>query len=100
MITAELSVFPVGTGDTSLSKYIKKCVQVLKDMSLGSEIKFVPTAMGTQIEARDLESIFLAVTVLNDTLATMGVKRIITNLRIDNRLDKDSTLDSKMESLG
>lgn len=95
MIVAEFSVIPIGTG-TSASRYISAVHQILKD----SGIKFLPGPMSTAIEAGSFEEIFEAVEKANKKLAEMGVQRIITSVRIDYRLDKDISIESKLPKFG
>jgi len=94
MIIAQLSIAPVGKG-VSLSKYIKELVKILRN----SDIKFKTNPMSTVIETNDLMSLFKTVNSLNEHLFKLGVKRVITDLKIDFRKDKDATMESKLKSL-
>jgi len=94
MIIAQLSIAPVGKG-VSLSKYIKELVKILRD----SDIKFKINPMSTVIETNDLKSLFKIVDSLNEHLFELGIKRVITDLKIDFRKDKDATMESKLKSI-
>ena len=93
MIVAELSLVPMGAG-TSAGQYIKAVGQMLR----GCGIKFVPGPMSTSIEAESLQEIFGLVAAANQVLVDMGVQRIITSLKIDYRIDKDITIESKLSA--
>lgn len=94
MIIAQFSIAPIGEG-VSLSKYVKEIVNDLKY----SNIKFKTNPMSTIIETTDLKSLFDLIEKLNNHLFKLGVLRVITDLKIDYRKDKDATMDSKLKSL-
>lgn len=94
MIIAQLSIAPVGKG-TSVSKYVKIVLDVLKK----EHITFQPNAMGTVIETDDLETLFTVVQKAHNAVLTAGAQRITTELKIDDRRDKNATISSKLSSL-
>ena len=94
MIIAQLSISPVGEG-LSLSRYIKEVINILRN----SEIKFETNSMSTIIETNNLNSLFRIIENLNEHLFKLGVKRVITDLKIDFRKDKDATMESKLKSI-
>ena len=49
--------------------------------------------------ARDLNSLLIAIFAAHSASESAGGERIITNFRIDERLDKDHTLKDKVESV-
>lgn len=61
--------------------------------------KIALTAMGTQIEAKNLESILEIVELTHKILRKRGIKRIISSIRIDERIDKYQTLNNKIKSV-
>jgi uncharacterized protein (TIGR00106 family) len=94
MIVAELSMITMGTG-TSASKYVRAVHQVLRE----SGLKFVPSPMCTVVEAGSMAEIFKAVEKADEVLAGMGVGRIITSVKIDHRLDKEISIETKMGAI-
>ena len=94
MIVAELSMIPMGTG-TSASSYVKAIHQVLRE----SGLEFVPSPMCTVVEAGSMAEIFKAVERADEVLAGMGVERIITSVKIDHRLDKEISIETKMGAI-
>ena len=94
MIIAQLSIAPVGV-DISLSKYVKIVIETLKN----EPIKIQTNAMATIIEAPDINTLFNAVKKAHNAVLNAGAKRVITELKIDHRKDKDATIISKLNAL-
>lgn len=94
MIISQLSIAPVGK-DISLSKYVKTALNVLEK----SNIKFETNAMATVIETEDLETLFKVVEEAHKAVMKSGAKRVITELKIDDRGDKNVTMKSKLKSV-
>ncbi len=94
MIISQLSIAPVGK-DVSLSKYVKTALNVLEK----SNIKFETNAMATVIETEDLETLFKVVEEAHKAVMKSGAKRVITELKIDDRGDKNVTMKSKLKSI-
>jgi len=94
MIIAQLSISPLGKG-TSVSKYVKIAIDVLKK----EQITFQTNAMGTVLETKTLETLFHIVQKVHNAVLATGAKRIITELKIDDRRDKNATITSKLASL-
>ena len=94
MILAQLSVYPVGEG-TSLSRYVKKGVKVIKDSGYTYEIG----GMSTAIEVPDLDALFNLVKKVHQAHLDEGGQRIIIDLKVDDRRDKNATIGSKRDSV-
>lgn len=94
MIVAEFAVVPMGSG-TSVSKYI----EAVEEMLARSGVRFIPGAMSTTIETGSMREAFDLVEKANKVLADMGVQRVITMVRMDYRLDKESTIDTKLSRI-
>ena len=95
MIVADFTMIPMGTG-TSASRYVKAIHEVLKS----SGVNFVPGPMSTSVEVDGLEELFRLIDAANARLKAMGVERIITNIRIDCRMDKEISIRSKLQAVG
>jgi len=95
MIVADFSMIPMGSG-TSASRYVKAIHEVLKS----SGINFVPGPMSTSLEVKSLQELFWVIDAANERLKEMGVQRIVTNIRIDCRLDKEISIHTKLEAVG
>ncbi|HYJ02976.1 MAG TPA: MTH1187 family thiamine-binding protein [Nitrososphaeraceae archaeon] len=95
--TAEISIIPITTkGDTSMSKEI---ALVYKAINQIQDLKTILTAMGTQIESNKLDNILEAIKISHTTLRNIGIERIISSIRIDERSDNTNTLDGKINSV-
>ena len=95
MIVADFSMIPMGTG-TSASRYVKAVHEVLKS----SGVSFVPGPMSTSVEVESLDELVRVIDAANERLKDMGVQRIITNIRIDCRMDKEISIRSKLGAVG
>jgi uncharacterized protein (TIGR00106 family) len=91
MIVADFTTIPMGTG-TSASQYVQAVHELLRQ----SGIKFVAGPMSTAVEASSFEQLFKVIEEANKKLADLGVRRIVTSIHIDYRLDKDVTIESKL----
>jgi uncharacterized protein (TIGR00106 family) len=96
MIIAEFSITPVGTKTTSVGTYVQAA---LKELEKQSGIRAKPEAMGTVIEAENLGDLFHAVEMAHNALFSFGVQRVVTELKIDDRRDKEATIESKTAAL-
>ena len=94
MIIAQLSIAPVGSG-ASVSNYVKLVIETLKK----EHIKFETNEMATVIETSDLYTLFSAVEKAHNAVIAAGAERVITELKIDDRKDKDATINSKLNAL-
>jgi uncharacterized protein (TIGR00106 family) len=94
MIISQLSIAPIGLG-TSLSKYVKIVIQTLDEHNLKNKTN----DMATVIETSDLDTLFNTVKDAHNAVINAGAKRVITELKIDHRLDKDVYLGTKLKSL-
>ncbi len=90
MIVADFSIIPMGS-ETSAGKYIRAVHDLLRE----SGVKFVPGPMSTSVETKSFEELFDQIKKANQRLKDMGVKRIITSISIDYRLDKEISIESK-----
>jgi uncharacterized protein (TIGR00106 family) len=95
MVIAELSIFPTSEG-SSVSRYVKEVIKVIENSGLHSETG----AMSTTIEAPDLQAVLKIVADCHQTLIKMGARRIHIDLRVDHRLDKEATMESKLKAVG
>ncbi len=94
MIIGELTITPLGEG-TSVSKYVKAAVEAIKSLGLKMEL----TPMSTVIEAENLKQIFRAAGLGEEAMIKLGAKRVIIDIKIDHRLDKDATMESKRRAI-
>ncbi len=94
MIIAQVSIAPLGKG-TSVSTYVNLVLEIFKK----EHIYFETNAMGTVIETHDLQTLFRIVQKAHEAVLAAGAQRVITELKIDDRRDKNATISSKLASL-
>ena len=94
MVLSQLSISPVGE-NVSLSKYVKKVIEILHKNNLKYEIN----DMSTVIETNNIKDLFKTVEEAHNAVFNLGAKRVITELKIDDRRDKKVLLGSKVNSL-
>lgn len=94
MIIAQVSIAPVGVG-VSLSKYVKKALKVFEDLN----VSVSTNAMATVIECEDMETLFHAIQTAHNAVIDAGAQRVITEIKIDDRRDKNATVAGKLASI-
>lgn len=94
MILAEISIVPLGTG-TSVSKFVKFSLKTFEE----SGLKFVTGPMSTTIEAKSLDEIFDVIKKAHESVFEIGALRVLTTIKIDDRRDKESSIERKLISL-
>ena len=90
----ELSVVPIGTGDTSVSSYVKAAIRLIEETDLDYQVN----SMGTCVQG-EWDEIFSTLKAVHDELAKMGCNRIVTTVKIDDRRDKFGTMDAKIAAI-
>ncbi len=91
-VVAEITIIPMGKG-ASVSKYIKKAIETFKEFN----VKVYPTAMGTILEG-DIEEVLKAYKKAHDVVLN-DVDRVVSQLRIDERKDKENSVERKLKAI-
>jgi len=94
-VIAEIQILPIGTPTTSLSHYIKAC---LEPVMQATGINYRLTDMGTTIHA-PMKRILELVLKMHEVPFNMGSKRVVTTINIDDRRDKIITIDDKIKAI-
>jgi uncharacterized protein (TIGR00106 family) len=94
MATCSISVIPKGDG-VSVSPIVAKCIQVLNDFP---DLKWQLTPMSTQIEG-PTDRLFEALRAMHEAPFNEGIPRVYTVIAIDERRDKELTLDGKVSAV-
>jgi len=94
MAIVELSIVPIGVASTSMSSYVAEAIRVLEKTSLKYEL----TSMGTIISG-DLDDILSTMRRMHESLFAAGAVRVLTQVRIDDRRDKESSMEQKVRSV-
>jgi len=94
LILAQLSVYPIGEG-VSVSRYVKEGIKAIKK----SGYKYEIGGLSTVVEVPDLDALFLLVKNVHQAHLDQGAQRIVIDLKIDDRRDKDATIQTKRNSV-
>ena len=94
MIIASLAIFPTSEG-ASVSRFVKEALRIID----GSGLHYRTGGMNTTIEAPDLDTLFKVIRRAHEAMIKMGAKRIHIDLNVDHRLDRESSIASKLKSL-
>jgi uncharacterized protein (TIGR00106 family) len=94
MAVVFLSITPLGTGTPSVSRYVAGVEKILRETGLVNQL----TAMGTIIEG-DLDQILAVIRRMHEHPFTQGAVRVSTFVKIDDRRDKEHTIEGKMRSV-
>ena len=96
MATADLTVIALGRPGASASEYI---AEIQRRLSAQDRVRYRMRAMGTSLEGTTAD-ILSVVGELHSTAFELGVPRVYTVLKLDERRDKpDQTLDDKVRSV-
>ncbi len=94
MAIVSVSVVPLGTADSSLSRYVAGVERILRNSGLKHEL----TAMGTIIEG-DLDAILPVLRRMHEQPFVEGAVRVSTSIKIDDRRDKAASIEGKIRSV-
>jgi uncharacterized protein (TIGR00106 family) len=92
-VIVDFTVVPIGVG-VSLSEYIAACERILQATGLTYELH----ANGTNVEG-EWEDVFAAIQRCHETLHSMGVPRIHTDIKLGTRTDRDQKMADKVSSV-
>ncbi|MFC0473544.1 MTH1187 family thiamine-binding protein [Halalkalibacter kiskunsagensis] len=96
MAIVDVTIIPIGTDTPSVSKYVAEIQEVLK--TYDGKVKYQLTPMSTLIEG-ELPVLFEVIQALHEVPFKNGLSRVATNIRIDDRRDKKSTMSGKLEAV-
>jgi len=93
--TADLTVIPLGRADASASRYI---AEIQRRLERQDRVRYLLHAMGTSLEGTT-EDILAVVAELHAVPFELGMPRVYTVLKLDERRDREQTLEDKVESV-
>ncbi len=96
MAIVDITIIPIGTETPSVSGYVAEIQEVLKTYE--GKVTFQLTPMSTLIEG-ELPVLFEVIQAIHEVPFKHGIKRVATNIRIDDRRDKISTMEGKLEAV-
>jgi uncharacterized protein (TIGR00106 family) len=95
MATAELTVIGLGRAEASAGEYI---AEIQRRLSAQDRVRYELHAMGTNLEG-STEDILALAGELHRIPFEMGLPRVYSILKLDERRDKEQTLADKVRSV-
>ncbi len=95
MATAELTVISLGRAEVGASAYV---AEIQRRLAAQDRVRFEMHAMGTNLEG-DVADILGLVGELHAVPFELGIPRVYSVLKLDERRDKAATLDAKVASV-
>lgn len=92
-VMLDFCVVPLGVG-VSVSEYIAECQRVLERAGLSHQMH----PYGTVVEG-EWDAVFDALRTCHERVHAMGAPRITTSLRLGTRIDREQTMEDKLESV-
>ena len=92
-VIVDLCVVPLGVG-VSVSEYIAACEKILTAAGLKTHLH----AYGTNIEG-EWDEVFRAIKDCHIKVHAMGAPRITTTIKLGTRIDKDQSMEDKVDSV-
>ena len=94
MAVVEVCLIPIGTKETSVSKYVAEAEKIL--MAEGVKYKLNP--MGTVIEA-DADRALEVIRKMQESVFAKGADRGYSVIKMDDRRDKKASMEQKIKSV-
>lgn len=92
-VIVDLCLVPLGVG-VSVSEYIAICEKILQDSGLKTHLH----AYGTNIEG-EWDAVMAAIKRCHEAVHQMGAPRITTTIKLGTRIDKDQSMEDKVNSV-
>jgi uncharacterized protein (TIGR00106 family) len=96
MAIVQVTIVPLGTGTPSVGDYVAAVHHVLENS--GEKIKYQLTPMSTIIEG-ELDIVLAVVRRMHEVPFSNGAMRVSTSITIDDRRDKEGTMEQKLRSV-
>ena len=96
MIQAEISIYPMATKTTSVSFYIAKAIESIKNIE---NLRYEINSMGTILESEYIDTINKASKNMIKTVHHLGINRVEVIIKIDSRTDKHQKMEEKIDSI-
>ena len=95
MATADLTVIALGRAEASASAYI---AEIQRRLAAQDRVRYEMHAMGTSLEGPTADILAVA-GELHAVPFEMGIPRVYSILKLDERRDREQTLADKVESV-
>jgi uncharacterized protein (TIGR00106 family) len=93
--TADLTVIALGRADASASRYI---AEIQRRLAAQGRVRYAMHAMGTSLEGSTADILAVA-GELHAVPFEMGIPRVYSILKLDERRDREQTLEDKVTSV-
>jgi uncharacterized protein (TIGR00106 family) len=90
----EISIVPVGTDSPSFSTQVTDEVRVIEEKDLKYELTPTSTVL-----VGDIDDLWEAAKQMHQKALEVGPERIVTNINIDHRTDKQMDMDQQIEKV-
>lgn len=90
MVVAELTVTPLVEG--RIKPFIDAAVREIRN----SGLKYEVDALGTTVEG-DLDKVFQVAKQAHEAVRRQGARRVMTEIRIDEKADGEATIEKELE---
>ena len=94
MAVVEVCLIPIGTKETSVSKYVAEAEKIL--MAEGVKYKLNP--MGTVIEV-NADRALEVIRKMQESVFAKGADRVYSVIKMDDRRDKKASMEQKIKSV-
>src|SRR5919198_4939464 len=95
MATADLTVISLGRADASASEYI---AEIQRRLAAQDRVRYELHAMGTSLEGTTAD-ILAVFGEIHAVPFEMGIPRVYSILKLDERRDREQTLEDKVASV-
>ena len=95
MATADLTVIALGRPELSASPYI---AEIQRRLAAQDRVRYRLHAMGTSLEG-PTDDVLALVRELHEVPFGMGIERVYTVLKLDDRRDREQSLEDKVQSV-
>lgn len=92
-VIVDFCIIPIGVG-VSVSNYIAACQLIFKKAGLKTQMH----AYGTNLEG-EWDNVFEAIKECHEIVHEMGAPRITATLKLGTRIDREQTMDEKVQSV-
>ena len=92
-VIVDFCIVPIGVG-VSVSTYIAACQLIFKKAGLKTQMH----AYGTNLEG-EWDNVFEAIKECHEIVHEMGAPRITATLELGTRIDREQTMDEKVQSV-
>lgn len=93
--TADITVLPIGREGGSVGDLL---TEIARRLAAQDKVRYEMHAMGTALEG-EVGDIFELAAELHRIPFESGIPRVYTVLKVDQRTDKEQTLESKVDSV-